>query len=240
MARSFVCIYHFLVWGWYIFINFYLPILISKQQLPKEIQYGGQWRYLTVLNLFLQVIFYGIAFLYDVMKGMKRKEDIKWIAASRDFLFSALAFPLSLVVFTIFWVLFLLDRELIYPKILDEVFPKWFNHAMHSSVLPISMTEVFINYHQYPSRKKGLIFLSSVTIAYISWVLKIYSVTKEWVYPIFAKLSPVSLAVFFSVSHGTAICFYFLGERLNQLIWVHKEFIVVFLIHFGDMGVLAC
>ncbi|XP_056679413.1 androgen-dependent TFPI-regulating protein isoform X2 [Monodelphis domestica] len=169
MARTFVSIYHFLVWGWYIFINFYISFQLSKQQIPKARQYGSQWRYLTVLNLFLQTIFYGIAFLYDAMKGVKRKEDIKWIAAFRDFLFSVLALPLSSVVFMIFWALFLLDRELVYPKTLDEVFPKWFNHAMHTTVLPISLTEVFINHHQYPSRKTGLVFLSFISVAYISW-----------------------------------------------------------------------
>uniref|UniRef100_F6ZF01 Androgen dependent TFPI regulating protein n=1 Tax=Monodelphis domestica TaxID=13616 RepID=F6ZF01_MONDO len=206
MARTFVSIYHFLVWGWYIFINFYISFQLSKQQIPKARQYGSQWRYLTVLNLFLQTIFYGIAFLYDVMKGVKRKEDIKWIAAFRDFLFSVLALPLSSVVFMIFWVLFLLDRELVYPKTLDEVFPKWFNHAMHTTVLPISLTEVFINHHQYHPGKRDLL-------------LKIYSVTKEWVYPILAKLSPVNLAVFFFAAYLLLVCFYFLGEHLNQQIW---------------------
>lgn len=35
-------------------------------------------------------------------------------------------------VFLSFWMLFLYNRELIYPKALDAIFPVWLNHAMVS------------------------------------------------------------------------------------------------------------
>lgn len=35
-------------------------------------------------------------------------------------------------VFLSFWILFLYDRELVYPKALDGIFPVWLNHAMVS------------------------------------------------------------------------------------------------------------
>lgn len=35
-------------------------------------------------------------------------------------------------VFLSFWLLFLYDRELVYPKALDGIFPVWLNHAMVS------------------------------------------------------------------------------------------------------------
>ncbi|XP_078009733.1 androgen-dependent TFPI-regulating protein isoform X4 [Phascolarctos cinereus] len=130
MARASVCIYHFLVWGWYIFINCYLSFQAREQQLSQMFPYGGQWKYLTMLNLLLQAIFYGVACLDDLLKRMRRNKDIKWVTASRDLLFTTLAFPASAFVFMSFWTIFLYDRELIYPKSLDRIFPKWWNHAM--------------------------------------------------------------------------------------------------------------
>lgn len=38
------------------------------------------------------------------------------------------------VVFT-FWSLYLYDRELVYPKLLDNFIPQWLNHGMVSSIL---------------------------------------------------------------------------------------------------------
>lgn len=40
-----------------------------------------------------------------------------------------LCFIFQFVFFT-FWLLFLYDRELVYPEALDGIFPVWLNHAM--------------------------------------------------------------------------------------------------------------
>ncbi|XP_020818695.1 androgen-dependent TFPI-regulating protein isoform X2 [Phascolarctos cinereus] len=190
-----------------------------EQQLSQMFPYGGQWKYLTMLNLLLQAIFYGVACLDDLLKRMRRNKDIKWVTASRDLLFTTLAFPASAFVFMSFWTIFLYDRELIYPKSLDRIFPKWWNHAMHTAVLPFSQMEAILNPHRYPSKKKGLTLLGCATIAYICWVLRIYYVTKKWVYPIFAQLTPESSAAFFSVICVFLAYIYLLGEHFNQLIW---------------------
>ncbi|XP_074064061.1 androgen-dependent TFPI-regulating protein [Macrotis lagotis] len=219
MARTSVCLYHFLVWGWYIFINCYFSFQRAGQQLPQKFLYGGKWKYLTVLNLLLQAIFFGVTCLDDVLKGMRRNKGINWVTASRDLLFTTLAFPVSAFVFLSFWTLYLYDRELVYPKNLDEIFPQWLNHAMHTAVLPFSLIEAILNPHRYPSKKKGLTILGFATIAYICWVLRIYYVTKQWVYPIFAKLSPETLVAFFSAGYILLACIYLLEEGLNHMIW---------------------
>jgi len=34
-----------------------------------------------------------------------------------------------------FWMIYAVDRELVYPKILDKIIPSWLNHVMVSSLL---------------------------------------------------------------------------------------------------------
>ncbi|XP_074141147.1 androgen-dependent TFPI-regulating protein [Sminthopsis crassicaudata] len=219
MARGSVCVYHFLVWGWYSFITCYFSFQEGEKQLSQMFPYGGQWKYLTVLNLLLQAIFFGIACLDDMLKEMRRNKDFKWVTASRDLLFTTLAFPISTFVFVTFWTLYVYDRELVYPEFLDRIFPKWFNHAMHTAVLPFSLIEAILNPYRYPSKKKGLTLLSCAAIAYICWILRIYYVTKKWVYPMFTKLGPVFLVAFFFACHALLALIYLLGEYLNHLIW---------------------
>ncbi|XP_066899281.1 androgen-dependent TFPI-regulating protein isoform X1 [Kogia breviceps] len=226
MTRTSTCIYHFFVLSWYIFLNFYISQQGKDQRKSKVFLNGGQWKYLTFLNLFLQAIFYGVACLEDVLKRAKGKKDVKFITAFRDLLFTTLAFPISAVsykdvqfVFLSFWVLFLYDRELVYPEALDGIFPAWLNHAMHTSILPFSLAEVVLRPHCYPLRRKGLALLAAASLAYVSRVLWIYSETGTWVYPVFAKLSPVGLAAFFSLSYIFSIGIYLFGEKLNHWKW---------------------
>uniref|UniRef100_A0A9L0JTJ6 Androgen dependent TFPI regulating protein n=1 Tax=Equus asinus TaxID=9793 RepID=A0A9L0JTJ6_EQUAS len=202
----------------YVFLSYYIS-QTRNPQISTILANGGQWKYLTFLNLVLQPIFYGVAFLEDVLKRIKEKKDVKFITAFRYLLFTTLAFPVSAFVFLLFWILFLYNRELIYPKFLDVIFPAWLNHAMHTSILPISLAEVILRPHRYPSKKTGLTVLTVASFAYMGRVLWIYSETGTWVYPVFAKLSPVGLAAFFSLSYILIIGIYLLGEKLNHWKW---------------------
>lgn len=42
----------------------------------------------------------------------------------KDWLMSTLAFPVALNVGVTFWTLYAIDRELVFPKVLDPVFPR--------------------------------------------------------------------------------------------------------------------
>lgn len=132
MTRTSTCVYHLFVLSWYIFLNFYISREAEDPRKSQIFLNGGQWKYLTFLNLVLQAIFFGVACLEDVLKRTKGKKDIKFVTAFRDLLFTTLAFPISTFVFLSFWILFLYDRELVYPKALDNIFPVWLNHGMVS------------------------------------------------------------------------------------------------------------
>lgn len=219
MTRTATCVYHFLVLCWYVFINYSISQERGDLQKFKIFLNGGRWKYLTLLNLLLQAIFFGVACLEDVLKRITGKKDIKFLTAFRDLLFTTLAFPVSTFVFLTFWMLFLYNRELIYPEALDAIFPVWLNHAMHTFIFPFCLVEVILRPHCYPLKKKGLTLLAATSLVYISRVLWIYYETGTWVYPVFAELSPVGLAAFFSVSYIFLASIYLFGEKLNHWIW---------------------
>ncbi|KAM4792707.1 androgen-dependent TFPI-regulating protein isoform X3 [Corvus cornix cornix] len=174
MEISTLATYHCLAFVWYFFIA-YSTTQVKAEEPPSEVfLYGGQWKYLTVLNLFVSISF---------------------------------------------WTLYTYNRELVYPKSLDGVIPLWLNHAMHTAVFPFALLEILALPHRYPAKKKGLILLGFVAFLYISWVLWIYSVTGEWVYPLFALFSPSGLAAFFAGSLAIIISCYNFGEFLNRMIW---------------------
>ncbi|XP_062473884.1 androgen-dependent TFPI-regulating protein isoform X1 [Pezoporus occidentalis] len=219
MEISTLAMYHCLAFVWYSFIAYSITNIRTEERPSEVFFYGGQWKYLTVLNLVLQAVFYGVSLLADMLRLIKKLRCAKCVISSRDLLFSVLAFPLSTFVSISFWTLYSYNRELVYPKSLDGVIPLWLNHAMHTAILPFAVLELLALPHRYPAKKKGLILLGFVSFLYISWVLWIYSVTGEWVYPLFALFSPAGLAAFFAVSVAIIISFYNFGEFLNSVIW---------------------
>uniref|UniRef100_A0A8C9FMZ5 Androgen-dependent TFPI-regulating protein n=1 Tax=Pavo cristatus TaxID=9049 RepID=A0A8C9FMZ5_PAVCR len=134
----------------------------------------------------------------------------------------------SLFVSISFWILYTYNRELVYPKSLDGVIPSWLNHTMHTAVLPLALLEILATPHRYPAKKKGLFLLGCASFLYVSWVLWIYFVTGEWVYPLFASFSPAGLGAFFISSLAIIVCFYNFGEFLNRMIWGQSNIFFLF------------
>ncbi|XP_053459714.1 androgen-dependent TFPI-regulating protein isoform X4 [Nycticebus coucang] len=53
MTKTFTCMYHILVLNWFIFLNLYISQLGRKKDGSRLFANGGQWKYLTILNLFV-------------------------------------------------------------------------------------------------------------------------------------------------------------------------------------------
>ena len=174
MTKTTTCVYHFLVLNWYIFLNYHIPQIGRNEEKLREFHDGGRSKYLTLLNLF---------------------------------------------VFLVFWTLFHYDRSLVYPKGLDDFFPAWVNHAMHTSIFPFSLFETILRPHNYPSKKLGLTLLGAFNFAYIIRILWRYVQTGNWVYPVFDSLSPLGIIIFFSAAYILVAGIYLFGEKINHWKW---------------------
>ncbi|XP_061447992.1 androgen-dependent TFPI-regulating protein isoform X1 [Rhineura floridana] len=221
MKTSSVFLYYCLGFAWNVFLIYFLSTLSRKGEKKSSdvLAYGGLWRFLTVLNLVLQAVFNGVSLLVDAFVLMKQQQIAKSMFPFRDLLYAGLAFPVSTFIFTSFWTLYLYDRQLIYPKSLDLIFPVWMNHAMHTVIFPLVLVDLFITPHHYPSKGKGLSLLGIASSAYLCWILWIYSVTGKWVYPVFEALSPLAIAAFFFGSAALLLFIYNTGEFLCHMIW---------------------
>ncbi|XP_063488161.1 androgen-induced gene 1 protein isoform X25 [Symphalangus syndactylus] len=104
----------------------YCSILCNYKaiEMPSHQTYGGSWKFLTFIDLF---------------------------------------------VVAVFWIIYAYDREMIYPKLLDNFIPGWLNHGMHTTVLPFILIEMRTSHHQYPSRGSGLTAICTFSVGYILW-----------------------------------------------------------------------
>ncbi|XP_042651798.1 androgen-induced gene 1 protein isoform X2 [Tyto alba] len=117
----------------------YCSILCNYKaiDMPAHQTYGGSWKFLTFIDLVIQAVFFGICVLTDLSSLLTKGNDsqeqerqLKKLISLRDWMMAVLAFPVGVFVVTMFWSIYIYDRELVYPKLLDNFIPAWLNHGM--------------------------------------------------------------------------------------------------------------
>uniref|UniRef100_A0A3Q1B9C1 Androgen-induced 1 (H. sapiens) n=1 Tax=Amphiprion ocellaris TaxID=80972 RepID=A0A3Q1B9C1_AMPOC len=206
----------------------YFSILCHYKALdmPAHQTYGGSWKFLTFIDLVIQAVFFGLCVLIDVSSlltkgGDSREQErqLRKLIGLRDWMMAVLAFPVGAFVVFTFWSLYLYDRDLVYPRLLDNFIPQWLNHGMHTTVLPFIIIEMRTTHHRYPRRSLGLAAVCLFGIGYILWTCWVHQVTGVWVYPVLERIAPLARVIFFSVMTLVICIFYVLGEILNSYIW---------------------
>ncbi|KAM8738592.1 androgen-dependent TFPI-regulating protein [Acanthopagrus schlegelii] len=209
-------VYHITAFSWYAFIVKSLAAKDGEELPPGIFVYGGPWKYLTFLNLLLQMTFFGLATVNDLQPGKKSESTLN---RCKDLLFSVFAFPVGMFVVLLFWTIFAYDRELVYPATIDTFFPPWMNHAMHTFVLPVLLGEVLVQPHTYPQTKHALAALGVVGLSYLFWIVWVYLSVGIWVYPLLGHFSTNGLMGFFFFNMSVVTLLYMLGDKLNSHVW---------------------
>ena len=102
---------------------------------------------------------------------------------------------------------------------MDEFFPSWLNHLMHTTVLPLQVMELFLVRHTYPSRRVGGAITAALTLAYLIWINVIAYYGGFWVYPVFKVLTVGQRVVVMALLSGVGGLLYLAGEAANRVVW---------------------
>nr|CAH7751174.1 unnamed protein product [Callosobruchus chinensis] len=209
---------HYWFGCWYDWNHVIIPKHIHN--MGDSFGFSGKFKFLTFWNACLQSVFFTICFLNDIIGTNENiPKKTPQIRKLKDTILCTLAFPISMFVGLSFWGIYMLDRELIFPKAISPYFPTWLNHLMHTHIVVTILIEMFLSCCRYPSRKRGLTILTTVMVSYLVWLLVIYFNTGIWVYPILAVLNVPLKAVFFIGNLGVSHMLYMLGEAINKAVW---------------------
>ncbi|KAB0793341.1 hypothetical protein PPYR_12961 [Photinus pyralis] len=180
----------------------------------------GPLRFLTMWNMLLQTAFIAICLLNSFIGSNeinpKSKPPIRKL---RDTIMAGIAFPMALFVSLMFWGIYAIDRELIFPRALESQHSSWLNHAVHTSPMVFVIVQMYASYHAYPSRKTGVTMTAVFLGTYIGWLHVVRARTGVWVYPFLEMLGFPQRLLFFTFSMGLGILLNLLGEQLNNGIW---------------------
>ncbi|XP_045457541.1 androgen-dependent TFPI-regulating protein-like [Melitaea cinxia] len=185
-----------------------------------------QLKFVTIWNMGFQMIFLFLSLLCDVQLILKKKnvpKYVKHIRAYNDIIFSAIVWPLTVIVFTVFWPFFIINRELIFPAFIDKAISLTSNHIMHTSILPIVLIEMFCHPRSRPkSHKWYLAHAVFIFVSYFAVILYNYSNTGTFPYPFVLMLyGTVYFPLFVLATSIIYLILYFTQWTINDL--VHKR-----------------
>ncbi|XP_030383643.1 androgen-induced gene 1 protein isoform X3 [Scaptodrosophila lebanonensis] len=197
----------------------------ERVQMPASIMhpFAGKFKFLTFLCAIIQALYYVVSLVNDfVGTNELAPKNAPTIRKFKDYLMATLAFPVALNVGVTFWTLYAIDRELVFPKVLDPVFPSWLNHVLHTNIMVFIVLELFTSYRAYPKRSKGLTGLAIFMVSYLIWIHIIKHYSGVWVYPVLEVLQLPQRIVFFVAVLGFTFALYLLGEFLNNIVWAKE------------------
>ncbi|XP_030384348.1 androgen-induced gene 1 protein [Scaptodrosophila lebanonensis] len=204
---------------YYHYFNVHWPKGLHEEDELKT-RWGGKFKYLTFLDVIIQAIYHTLALLNDLFGdntlNTASKSKLRII---RDYIFAAFAFPVAHNVCISFWVIYIWDRELIFPTALDAIFPSWLNHVVHTNVALLAIMDLFTCFRRYPSRLAGITGNVSFMLLYIIWMHIVRYFSGQWVYPLLEPLSmPMRYLMLVALLGFNLFC-YLLGEVINSIVW---------------------
>ena len=213
--------------GYYVWLFLYTEqVMGAMVSLPNSTQvltvtgfgtYGGKYKFLTSINMMLQSVYFVLSLLAHLTHYMNLRKFC-------EFLFTSLVLPLGTLVTGLFWTIFAIDRELVYPTIMDMYIPNLMNHACHTFVFFLMAFDLMVIPH---FRAVGLmaetITMITVVTLYSLLIVWIKYYAGFWVYPLMRQLSHMELMIFIIFCTGTLYTIQRGGVVISQKRWEEKN-----------------
>ncbi|CAH1956114.1 unnamed protein product [Acanthoscelides obtectus] len=99
--------------------------------------------YFTGWTFIMQMTFLGLAVSHEVSEVLNLSLSVrKKLGRARAVIFDTFTLPCTMLTVSVFWVIWHIDKELIFPSELSRVFPDWLNHMLHTFIVVPVVVEI--------------------------------------------------------------------------------------------------
>ncbi|KAL4710372.1 hypothetical protein ACJJTC_003769 [Scirpophaga incertulas] len=216
-------VFHALCLSHHAYVGLFATSLDLVNHPKPEVQqlYTFRAAYLTGWEFVFQGIFAVLALLYDILEWADKQDSsvAKKLCYWRNVIFNAMVVPYTLFVTSMFWCIFWVDRELVFPAVYDSIVPWWFNHCVHTNITVIIAVETLLTARRQPTNKKLELTLNSVVaFGYAVVYYSIYFATNRWLYNIFGIMTWWQVCLYQILIWFSSYFFYFIHFPINRLI----------------------
>lgn len=158
-------------------------------------------------------MYFALAALVDILCSVSLRKRL-------NFLFFSLVMPSSLMVVIIFWTLYSINRELIFPRAFDSFYPAWVNHSVHTLVFFAALLELFtLRRFEPPKKRFSIVLFLFFIVLYIYWMHVVAARGGDlWAYPFLNKMNQSQRTAFFGTSAAFGVLVWRIGFVLHDLL----------------------
>ncbi|XP_063835752.1 androgen-dependent TFPI-regulating protein-like isoform X2 [Ostrinia nubilalis] len=215
-----LCVCYMYLWwlGLYIYWN-----ITEEQMMDPMVNQAVKFAacYLTNWNVSFQTVFLFLSLTYDICEWLSLHEvpRAKKIAYWRDIVFTSLVLPYTLFVSLMFWSVYWIDRELVFPKVYDSIVPWWFNHCVHTNISIVVLIETLLQARRKPvNLKLELILTTFVNVGYAVVYYSIFFFANRWLYNVFGIMTWWQVCMYQLLIWASSYVFYYMQFPINRLI----------------------
>jgi hypothetical protein len=142
------------------------PIVIDTYD-----SFGGRYKFLTILDMIVQLTFFSLCTVssFLALTGLFTKAQTH-LNKFLNYYWISVTFPVGCLVVVLFWSLYTVDRELIFPEMFDNIIPPFKNHIMHTLPAITAFGDNYLRERSYPkSFLVGFAPTLILGIAYTIW-----------------------------------------------------------------------
>lgn len=195
--------------------------------------YIFQYRFISTWTLALQIIYTALGLYCDYISLKNRREfpdnSLKPWEGIRETALSSVVVPYSFMVPTMFWILYIYDRNLVLPLSMNKAVSSTSNHIIHTGVIPVTLWEIIFLPREVPkSHSRNLLWTALFSSIYMSVLAFTYHEKGMWPYPILNMLhGTIYFQIFIALVTAFLPFYYYLQWHLTRLIWRHNTRISV-------------
>ncbi|XP_045508174.1 androgen-dependent TFPI-regulating protein-like isoform X2 [Colias croceus] len=211
---------HNAVLCWAMYIWYKIGDASTKHPVIQNLKYLAP-AFFTNWNFSFQTFFLGLSLLYDLLEWFDKQNSNVAVKIKywRDVLFCSAVVPFTLFVTSMFWSVYAIDRELVFPTIYDEVVPWWFNHCVHTNIVVVLVLETLLQARRKPTDEKvEQTIYWGVAFAYAVVYYTIYFATHRWLYQVFGVMTWWQVCIYQIFIWGISYVFYKLQFPINRLV----------------------
>ena len=208
-------------WLHYVCFMLYLAVLTGDyayMNVPTHRIYSGRFKFLTFWSFLIGLVYNNMAAIFDFLVYARERDSTLW-KSIRDYVFTAIVFPLAIFVCSMFWILYTVNPTFLRKPDEDKLYPFWMNHGYHTLPIVTAFIQAYVIQHTYPRKRFAFIGLVVVNSLYIGWLFWIAYRANFWVYPILSKMSIYGVLMFVAGSGALSFGLYFVGKKFSDLVW---------------------
>ncbi|CAH2001165.1 unnamed protein product [Acanthoscelides obtectus] len=183
-----------------------------------KIMHKYSWSFFTIWTFIMQMTFLGLAVSHEVSEVLNLSLSVrKKLGRARAVIFDTFTLPCTMLTVSVFWVIWHIDKELIFPSELSRVFPDWLNHMLHTFiVVPVVVEILAPKKYSFVDYKVAARTLFLFAVVYQILYVFIYIQHGVWLYPIHGRVGWPLRIIFFIGKISILMSFQFMGISLQH------------------------